>query len=151
MKTLLIVYHSQSGSTRRLARAAAEGAALEDGVAVRLLEAWEAGSRDLLAADGVLFGTPENLGYISGGMKDFFDRTYYPVQPRQLNLPYALMVSAGNDGRNAVRQVERIATGYPLRKVAEPVIVRGEVDQAGCERCHELGQTLAAGLALGIF
>lgn len=151
MKTLLIVYHSQSGSTRRLARAARDGAALEEEVDVRLLEALEAGSEDLAGADAVLLGTPENLGYISGGLKNFFDRTFYPLQPLQLNLPYAAFISAGNDGRGAEQQIERIVGGYPLRKVADAVIVRGEVDEDGLERCRELGQTLAAGLSLGIF
>ncbi len=151
MKRLLVVYHSQSGRTRRLAQAVLRGARREEGVEARLLPAMEAGVADLLAADALLFGTPENLGYISGGLKDFFDRTFYPAQPHALNLPYSLFVSAGNDGRNAVRQVERIARGYPLRLVAEPLIVLGEPDAAALQRCEELGQTLAAGVALGIF
>lgn len=151
MKTLLIVYHSQSGSTHRLACAARDGAELEEGVQVRLREALVADSEDLRTADAVLFGTPENFGYMSGGLKNFFDRTFYPLEAQQLNLPYAVFISAGNDGRGAARQIERIVSGYPLRKVADPIITRGEVDEHSLERCRELGQTLAAGLALGVF
>jgi multimeric flavodoxin WrbA len=152
MKHLLIVYHSQSGSAARLAQAAAAGAALEaETVEVRLRRAADADVRDLFWADGVLFGASENFGYLSGGMLDFLARVFYPAQPRQLGLPYASFISAGNDGRGAVAQLERVASGFPLRRVADPVIVRGEVDEEGLRRCGELGQALAAGLALGIF
>ena len=88
---------------------------------------------------------------MSGALKDFFDRTFYPAQGRIRGLPYALFVKAGNDGTGAVTSVERIARGYPLTRVAEPLIVRGEVTREDLERCEELGQTLAAGLTLGIF
>lgn len=151
MKRLLVLYHSQSGATERMARAVLRGATEEDGVRSRLCRAAEAGLAELLDCDGLLLGSPENLGYLSGGMKDFFDRTFYPAQPHALNLPYALFISAGNDGRNAARQAERILRGYPMRAVAEPLILRGEPDEPGLERCRELGLTLAAGLALGIF
>jgi multimeric flavodoxin WrbA len=152
MKHLLIVYHSQSGSTAQLAQAALRGAGQEDAVTTRLLRAGDADTDDLLWADAVLFGSPENFGYLSGGLTDFLARTFYPLQeqpPR--NLPYAIFISAGNDGRGAVRQLQRIVGGYPMHQVAEPVIVRGEVTQAGLARCEELGLTLAAGLGLGIF
>lgn len=151
MKQLLIVYHSQSGRTERLAEAIVAGAALEAEVALRVCPAWEADSSHLLQADAVIFGSPENFGYLSGGLKDFFDRTYYAVLDRQLNLPYAQFISAGNDGTGAVRQMDRILTGYPMRKVAEPVIARGELLEADVQRCRDLGQAMAAGLALGIF
>lgn len=151
MKRLLIVYHSQTGNTAALARAAAEGAATEAEVTVDLRRAADAGIDELLAADGVLFGSPENFGYLSGGLTDFLARTFYPAQPHQLGLPYAAFISAGNDGSGAVRQLERIARGYPLKRVAEPVIVRGEVTPAGLEQVRELGMAMAAGLALGIF
>jgi len=151
MKRLLIVYHSQSGATQQLAASVACGAAEEQGCRCIVKRAYAAGLQDLLDCDGLLLGSPENLGYLSGGMKDFFDRTFYPAQEYQLNLPYGLFVSAGNDGRGAVRQVERIVLGYPLKKVVEPVIVRGLPDQKGLEKCHELGMTLATGLVMGIF
>ncbi|MEH6571089.1 MAG: flavodoxin, partial [Halioglobus sp.] len=104
MKTLLIVYHSQSGSSARLAQAAWQGARNEAGVASVVKRAWDAGVMDLAAADGVLLIMAENSGYLSGGMKDFLDRIFYPAIERRLVLPYALLVSAGNDGRAAVRQ-----------------------------------------------
>ncbi|MGD8860132.1 MAG: NAD(P)H-dependent oxidoreductase [Myxococcales bacterium] len=168
MKHLLIVFHTQSGNTGKLAAAVAEGAVREaDQVETRLLRADGAGLDDLLWADGVLFGTPENFGFMSGMLKDFFDRTYYPARARIGKLPYAVFVSAGNDGTGAVRQIERIARGYPLRKVAEPVIARSgvteemrsadpegsrvEVSREQLEAARELGHTLAAGLAFGIF
>lgn len=151
MKSLLIIYHTQSGNTRQLALAAEAGAREDGEVSVRCLRAFDATLDDLSHCDGVLFATPENFGYMSGALKDFFDRTYYPAQPLELNLPYALLVSAGNDGTNAVRQIDRILLGYPMRKVLEPVIVVGEVTAEGLGRARELGQTLAAGLALGIF
>jgi multimeric flavodoxin WrbA len=168
MKHLLIVYHSQSGNTARLAQAAAEGAADEhEAVKTRLVLAADAGLQDLLWADAVLFGTPENFGFMSGALKDFFDRTYYPARGRIRKLPYAVFVSAGNDGTGAVRQIERIARGYPLRKVAEAVIATSGVTEemrlaapnrfqvivtdAQLARARELGQTLAAGLACAIF
>ncbi len=151
MKTLLIVYHSQGGSTERLARAACEGARREDAIETRLQRAFETGVDDLLNTSGLIIGTAEHLGYMSGAIKDFFDRTYYPAQGKVDQLPYAVFVKAGTDGRNTVTQIERIATGYNLRRVAEPIIVRGDVTEADVERCRELGHSLAAGIAFGIY
>lgn len=151
MKRLCVIYHSQSGSTARLAQAVRAGAATEEGVEVVFKRAMEANTDDLLNADGVIFGSPENFGYLSGGLKDFFDRSFYPALARQLNLPYGVFISAGNDGSGAVRQLERIVKGYPLKAVAEPVIVKGLPDSEGLDACETLGATLAAGLAFGIF
>jgi multimeric flavodoxin WrbA len=150
-KRLLIVFHSQSGSVERMAEAVLQGASREPQVEVRTARALAAGLDDLLWADALILGTPENFGYMSGALKDFFDRTFYPAQGVVRSLPYALFVKAGNDGSGAVTSIERIARGYPLKAVAEPVIVRGELGKGDLERCEELGQTLAAGLALGIF
>lgn len=151
MKNLLVVYHSQSGNTEKLAQAVYRGARQASETHTTLIKAFDATLQNLLDCQGVLFGTPENLGYMSGAIKDFFDRTFYPAQDYALNLPYALFISAGNDGTGAVRQIDRILTGYPMRKIAEPVICRGEVTQEHLEQCEELGFTLAAGLALGIY
>lgn len=163
MRSLLIVHHSMTGGTRQMAAAAADGARGEPDVTVRSLTAAEAGPDDLLAADGYIFACPENLAAIAGVMKDFFDRSYYPVLGRIEGRPYAVMVCAGSDGSNAVRQIERIATGWRLKPVAESIIVCthaqtpeailapktiGETDLA---RCRELGAAMAAGMALGIF
>lgn len=151
MKRLLIVYHTQSGSTEQLALAVDDGAREEGGCERRLLRAMEASAADLRWADGVVFCTPENFGYASGGMKDFLDRSFYAVMEAALNRAFALVVSAGNDGSGAVRQMQRILRGYPMREVAEPLIVRGPPQDADLQRARELGAALAAGLALGIF
>ena len=122
-KTLLIVYHSMTGGTRQMVEAAAHGAASEPTVRVHLLPAPLAQAADLLKADGYIFGTPENLAAIAGLMKDFFDRTYYPALDRISGRPYATLICAGSDGHNAARQVARIATGWRLKAIAEPLIV----------------------------
>lgn len=163
-QSLLIVYHSLTGGTAQMAAAAAGAArAAEPSLQVRLQHASAAGPDDLLAADGVVFATPENLAAIAGLMKDFFDRCYYPVLGRIEGRPYAVLVCAGSDGTNAVRQVERIATGWRLRKVVESVIVcthaqtpeailaPKRIGAADLARCAELGAALAAGLVLGVF
>jgi len=139
------------------------GASTEKEVLVRLLQAAEAKAEDVLQADGYLFVAPENLAAIAGVMKDFFDRTYYAVLERINGRPYATLVCAGSDGSNAVRQIERICTGWRLKAVSEPLIVCTHaqtpeqilapktIAPADLRRCEEVGQALAAGLALGIF
>lgn len=153
MKHLLIVYHSQSGSNAQLAHAVLRGAQQEEGIETRLVRAFDAATRDLLWADAVIFGSAENFGYLSGGLTDFLARTFYPYQENapQRSLPYAMFCSTGNDGRGAVRQLQRIVLGYPMREVAEPLIVRGDIGGDAIVRGEELGLTIAAGLALGIF
>ena len=163
MKTLLIVYHSMTGGTRQMAEAAAAGAGVEESVKVTLLHATDAGPEDLLAADGFIFATPENLAAISGLFKDFFDRTYYPALDRLNGRPYVTMICAGSDGQNAARQIDRIATGWRLKPVAPTLIVcthaqtpeeilrPKQIDVTELKRCEELGTAMAAGLALGVF
>ena len=151
MKRLLIVYHTQSGHTGQLADAVKAGADTADGVTVRCLKAFDAGVDDLAQCDALLLGTPENFGYMSGALKDFFDRTYYPLEGQLTGMPFALLISAGTDGTNAVREIRRIATGYGWREVSEPHIARGDVQPADIEACHALGAAMAEGLAMGIF
>ncbi len=163
MRTLLIVHHSQTGGTLQMAQAAADGAMAEGGVQVRLLHASQAGPDDVLAADGYLFATPENLAAISGQLKDFFDRCYYPALDRINGRPYASLICAGSDGHNAARQIERIATGWRLKAVAEPLIVcthaqtteailaPKHIGEEDLMACQALGESMAAGLALGVF
>ena len=153
MKNLLIVYHSQTGNTQRMAEAVLGGAKNEliENIELRYLTAKEAGPDDLLWADGLLLGTPENFGYMSGAMKDFLDRTFYPVEGKILSLPYAIFISAGNDGSGALRAIRRIANGYPFKEVQEPVVAQGEVTDENLNGCEELGMALAAGLEAGIF
>jgi multimeric flavodoxin WrbA len=150
MKHLLVIYSGRGGRTRAMCSAVCDSAAAED-VELRSLYAPGAGIDDLLWADGLLLGTPENFGYMSGLLKDFFDRTYYPAEGKTVGLPYALFVSAGNDGSGAVRAVERIATGYGWKAVADALIVKGDADEAGLQQCRDLGAAMAAGLAAGIF
>lgn len=151
MKRLLIIYHSQSGNTQRLATAVYDGALREQDVETSIRRAQDAGVKDLVAADALLIGSPENFGAMAGAVKDFFDRTFYPAQQQGINLPYALFISAGNDGSGAIRQIDRIAGAYPMKKIAEPVLCVGEADDAVLLACEELGQAVAAGLSLGIF
>lgn len=125
--------------------------AAQEPVDVRTLPALEAGIDDLLWAQGLLIGTPEHFGYMSGAVKDFMDRTFYPVEGKVAGLPYAVFVSAGNDGTGAVTSIDRIALGYKWKRVAEPVIVKGDPTNAALALCRELGETMAAGLSLGIF
>src|SRR5665213_4478590 len=122
MQTLLIVYHSMTGGTLQMAQAAAAGARAEPALRVSLLRAQDAQAMDLLKADGYLFATPENLAAMSGRMKEFFDRTYYPALDRLNGRPYATLICAGSDGRNAAQQIERIATGWRLKPVALSLI-----------------------------
>ena len=146
-----------------MAEAAREGAANEPAIDVRLLPAGTAEPSDVLGADGFIFATPENLAALSGPMKDFFDRTYYPVLGRIEGRPYAALVCAGSDGDNAARQIARIATGWRLRRIAEPIVVCTHaqtpdaiaapktVSPPDIARCRELGAAFAAGLDAGIF
>lgn len=146
-----------------MAEAAQRGAAAEQGLRVRLLHAADAQPDDVLRADGYLFVAPENLAAIAGAMKEFFDRTYYAVLERINGRPYAALVCAGSDGTNAVRQIERICTGWRLKAVAEPIVVCTHaqtpqeilapkvIGPEDLRRCEETGQAIAAGLALGIF
>ena len=151
MANLLISYHSQSGSCARLASAALRGARRESGAAVNLLRTWDAGSRDLRQTDGLLLVVAENSGALSGGMKDFLDRIFYPAIAAELVIPYALVVSAGNDGRGAVRQAETILSGIPFSPATEALICRGSVTEQHMADCEELGMGFAAGLVMGIY
>lgn len=150
-KHLLIVYHSQTGNTHAMAEAVQRGACRVEEVEIRARRALAADLADLLWANGLLLGTPENFGYMSGALKDFLERTFYPAQGKVTGLPYAVFISAGNDGSGAVASIERIARGYPWKKICDPVIARGDIDADVLAHCEELGETVAAGLAWGIF
>ena len=150
MKTLLFVYASQSGHTHALVAAAAAAAGGEDNVAVRVLPALQAGIDDLLTCHAIVLATPENFGYMAGVLKDFLDRTFYPAQGKVEGLPYAVIISAGNDGQGALSAIRRIASGYPLREALPPLLVKGEVTPQALEEAAELGATLAAALSIGV-
>lgn len=158
---LAIIWHSRTGTARAMAEAAASGAETEG--AYRLIEAASAVPEDLFGAAGYLFCCPENLGSMTGEMKAFFDRCYYPLLGRIEGRAYAAMIAAGTDGSGAERQLDRIVTGWRLRRAAEPLIVKTgaqtpeeilgpkRVPEALLHDCRNLGRALAAGLALGVF
>lgn len=156
---LLIVWHSRTGAAEAMARAAWQGA---EGRA-RLLAADEAQADALLAAAGYIFACPENLASVSGAMKEMFDRNYYPLLGRVEGRPYVTLIAAGSDGAGAQRQIDRVATGWRLKRAAEPIIVnlRAQSPEAitalktvpneELSKCRLLGAAMAEGLALGIF
>lgn len=153
VKRLLIVAHAPSPNTQALRDAVVAGAAAAeaDAVEVESVAPLQAGPEQVLAAQAVILGTTENLGYMSGALKDFFDRTYYPCLDHTQGLPYALYVRAGHDGTGTRRAVETIVTGLRWRAVQEPLICRGEWrEQEFIGRCHELGMLMAAGLDAGV-
>jgi len=151
MKTLLIVYHTGGVKTATMAAAVERGARGEGGVNVVVKRCADAGAEDLLAADGLILGTPENFGYMSGMMKDFLERVFYVCEGKVNGRPWALFVGAGQDGSGAVNSVERIVLGLRLKKVHEPIIGLKELTPEVLSGCEELGAALAAGLTLGVF
>jgi flavodoxin len=161
VKRLLIIWYSLTGGTEAMARASAEAAQCEAEVVIK--RAADAGADDLLTADGYIFACPENLASMAGIMKDFFDRTYYPVLGQIEGRPYAVMICAGSDGEGAARQIARIAQGWRLKPIADPLIICTYAQTAEAILapkilaetellpCRALGSALAAGLVLGIF
>jgi hypothetical protein len=152
-KSLLIVAHAPSPNTMRLRDALVSGARHQEisSVAVRCLSPFDAGSEDVLAGQAVILFTTENLGTMSGALKDFFDRIYYPCLEKTQGLAYALVIRAGHDGTGTRRGVETIVTGLRWRAVQEPLICRGEFREDFIGACAELGMAMAAGLEAGIF
>ena len=153
MKQLLIVSHSPSPNAKALTEAVVRGAGHEDiqGVSVRQCPPLQAEGEDVQWADAIILGTTENFGYMSGAMKDFFDRIYYPCLENTEGLPYALFVKAGLDGQGAKTSIERIIKGLNWKQVQETIIFQGEFKLNFVEQCEELGMTMAAGLEAGIF
>ncbi len=136
-----------------MANAVIDGARQPDieGVEVRVRSPLEADADDLLWADGFILGTPENFGYMSGAMKDFLDRVFYPCEGKINGRPWAMFIRAGNDGSGAISSIRRILAGLAVREVQEPVLIAGEFDDSRLEECRELGMTMAAGLEAGVF
>ena len=153
MASILILYHTQSGNTQKMAETVAAGAASVKDTNVVLKKANNATIEDLISCDGLVIGSPEYFGYMAGMIKDFFDRTYETAKgkPKIVKKPYTVFVSAGNDGRNARDQIERICLGYSFKKVYEPLILRGIPENEGLKKCREMGETIAAGCDLGIY
>lgn len=152
-RRLLIVAHTPSPNTLRLKEAVFRGATSSDigGVSVKVIPPLEAGPDDVLAAHALILGTTENLGYMSGALKDFFDRSYNPCLEHTQGLPYGLYIRAGQDGTGTCRGIETIVTGLRWRAIQDPLICRGEWQEAFVEQCEELGMAVAAGLDAGVF
>lgn len=150
MSTLLVVHHTASPTLHAMFDAVMAGATDSriEGVDVVSRAALAATAVDVLAADGYVLGTPANLGSMSGALKHFFDTIYYPCLAETTGRPYGLYLHGNNDVGGALRAIEPIVTGLQWRRVAEPVAVIGEPDQAGLDACWELGAAVAAGLAL---
>ncbi len=156
VKRLLIVYHTHGVKTAHMAEAVERGARsalreaeAQDEVRVIVKRCAEAGPEDVLDADALILGTPENFGYMSGMMKDFLERVFYPCEGQVAGRPYAVFVGAGLDGSGALTSIERIVTGLRLRKAHDGVIGLKELTPEMIAQCEELGATLAAGLAIG--
>lgn len=161
---LLIVWHSRTGASAAMAQAAAEGAkAAAPGIVVDLHAAGEVAAEQVLAASAYLFVCPENLGSMSGAMKEFFDQCYYPVIGRIEGRPYGTIIAAGSDGSGAQRQLDRIVTGWRLKRVVDPLIVQfdaqtperilapKQVHDAALQQSRDIGGGLAAGSVMGVF
>ena len=151
-KTLLLVAHTPSPNLKALADAVLKGAQHPDieSVNVRVIAPLNTEPEDVLSADAIILLTPENLGYMSGAMKDFFDRIYYPCLEKKQGLPCAIIIRAGQDGTGTKRALKTILTGLKWRIVQEPLTCRGEFQNEFITQCEELGMTLAASLDAGI-
>lgn len=151
-KQLLIIANTPSINTQRLADAVIEGASDEaiENVFARHIPPLQATTDDVLSADAIILGTTENLGYMSGALKDFFDRIYYPCLEIKQGLPYALYIRAGHDGTGTRRAVQTIVTGLRWREVQSPLICRGDFQPEFIDQCKELGLYMAASLDAGL-
>ena len=148
---LLVVHHSHGWRTSRMAEAIVAAALATGAVDVIARRACDATLADLTGADGYLFGMPETFGSLSGLLKDFFERTFYPAQGLLQGRPFALFVCAGNDGRGAVAAIQRIARGYGWREVQPALVLPSDAVESRLQECEELGTTMALGLAMGLF
>ena len=152
-KRLLIVAHAPSPNTARLRDAVLEGARsdADQAIDVEALSPFDTKPEHVMAAGAIILGTTENLGYMSGALKDFFDRCYYPCLEKTQGLPYCLYIRAGHDGTGTRCGVETIVTGLRWRAVQEPLICRGDWQDGFIDQCRDLGAAVAAGLDAGIF
>ena len=152
-KNLLVVAHVPSENTQKLLDAVMRGACSDeiDSVTVRHVRPLDAGPEDVLRADGIILGTTENFGYMSGALKDFFDRSYYPCLEQTQGMPIALYIRAGMDGTGTRLAVTRITSGLRWKPIQDPLIFCGTFQPDWFDQCEELGMTMAAGLEAGIF
>jgi len=152
-KSVLIVFHSQSGNTRKLAEAVAKGVAETAGSKVSFKHAAVTTAKDIRECDAIVICSPEYLGYMAGVVKDLFDRTYEELKDdkRSLKKPYSVVISAGNDGTFALTRIDRICKGYRFKKVQHPIVCKGQITNEILSKCNELGKTIAEGINAGIF
>ena len=153
MKHLLIVAHTPSPNTKQLANSAFTGSqnpAIK-GVKVVMKTPFKTTIKDVLWANAILLGTTENLGYMSGALKDFFDRTYTEALGKTDGLPYAVYIRAGMDGTGTKRSIKSITTGLRWREVQSPLILKGDWRTKFLLEAKDLGMGLAAGLEAGVF
>jgi multimeric flavodoxin WrbA len=153
MAKILITYHSQAGNTEKLARSVAQGVSETGGVQSVLKRAAHTDAQDIRDCAALVICSPEYFGYMAGSVKDLFDRTYEELKDdaQSLRKPYAVVISAGNDGNGALTHIERICKGYRFRKVQNPIICKGRVTEGNLAKCHEMGMTIAEGVKTGIF
>jgi len=151
MTTILIIYHTQGGNTEKMATAVAEGVNSIENCSADFKDAFHADVQDLMHCDGLIIGSPEYFGYMSGIIKDFFDRTYDSARQKVFRKPYTVFINAGNDGSGALRSIERICLGYQFKKVYEAIVAKGEITRQVLDECKKMGQTLAAGCAAHIY
>jgi flavodoxin len=150
-RSLLIVYHSQSGNAESLSKAVEAGAIRVAGVTVTRKRASATIADDLISYRCLVICSPEYFGYMAGAVKDLFDRCYEDVREHMLGKSFAVVVSAGNDGTGALTSIERIIAGFRMKKAQEPIICRGQITSEHRSLCEQLGETLAAGIDLGIY
>lgn len=153
MVEILVVYHSQSGNTEMLARSVRDGIEETENSTARFKRASDTNAGDIRECDAVVICSPEYFGYMAGAIKDLFDRTYEELKDdrRIWKKPYAVVISAGNDGSGALTHIERLCRGYRFKKAQHPIVSKGLVTDEALARCNELGKTIAAGVNLGIF
>lgn len=151
--TILVVFHTQSGNTEMLARACAKGIKDTDGVTVAIKHARDTSAEDIKTSSAIIICSPEYFGYMAGAIKDLFDRTYDVLKDdaKVYKKPYAVVISAGNDGTGALSHIERICKGYRFKKVQNPIVCKGKVTEEMLQKCYELGRTMAEGVKAGIF
>ena len=150
---ILVTFHSQSGNTRRMAEAVAEGVGQTEGAEPVLKQACDTVADDMRGCRAMVICSPEYFGYMAGAVKDLFDRTYEQLreEPAMRKLPYAIVISAGNDGTGALTHIERILKGYRLKKVQHPIITKGPITGEALSLCVEMGKTIAEGVRAGVF
>jgi len=153
MANVLIVYHSQTGNTEKLAQSVAKGVSQTENAHAMFKHASHVTSHDMRDSEAIVICSPEYFGYMAGAIKDLFDRTYEELKddPKIWKKPYCVVISAGNDGTFALSHIERISKGYHLKMVQRPIVCKGQVTEEMRTQCVNLGMTIAEGINARIF